>query len=248
MDLQTFVKQIIDFDKLPTVDKILIIGYYFNEIKHKEKFVAADINSGFDSLHLSKPANASSQMNAMTSGNVRRLIGNSKGFKLNSASREKVAALLPSVATPKEILVQLKKLEGQIDDPQQKTFLHETNVCFAHDAYRAAIVMAWNLAYHHVCKFIFEHHLDAYNARLPIQAKNEKPISKFADFEDARESVVIAVAKGAGVINHSTAKTLKAKLEIRNTAAHPSSNVVQSITAEEVISDLVQNIILKTPL
>lgn len=248
MQLPEFVKQIGSFDSLPVSEKILIVGYYLHTAKGKEKFVASDINAAFDLLHIAKPSNASSQLTSMTKGFVKKVLGTTKGFKLNSSSRESIAARLPEIIETKQILTQLKLLETKITNTQQKTFLHEANVCFANEAYRAAIVMGWNLAYHHICTFIFDSHLAAFNARLPIQAKSEKAVVKFSDFEDIKESVVIAVAKGASVISQSTAKTLKAKLDIRNSAAHPSAIVVLPVTAEEVISDLVQNILLKSEL
>jgi hypothetical protein len=248
MELGVFVQQVKGFSAFTAAEKIVAIGYFLHIHKLRDKFKAADINMCFDALHIQRPANAGSQMNAMTSGKVKRLLGNANGFRLNNSSRENIAAMLPSITTPKEILNQLKELEANLTHPQQKTFLHEANVCFAHEAYRASIIMAWNLAYHHVCTFIFNDHLSAYNARIPIQFKHEKLIVRLADFEDTKESIVIAVAKGAGIISSATAKTLKAKLDIRNTSAHPSSTTVLPITAEEVISDLVQNILLKSPL
>lgn len=248
MELPEFVKKIDGFYNFPVFEKILVVGYYLHTVKRKERFVASDINAAFDSLHIAKPTNASSQLTAMTKGFVKKILGTTKGFKLNSSSRENIETKLPKVLEAKEILTQLRQLETKVTNAQQKTFLHEANVCFANEAYRAAIVMGWNLAYHHICTFIFDSHLAAFNARLPIQAKSEKAVVKFSDFEDIQESVVIAVAKGASVISQSTAKTLKAKLDIRNSAAHPSAIVVLPVTAEEVISDLVQNILLKSEL
>jgi hypothetical protein len=246
MNLNEFVGQIKSFDNFTIADKISAVGYFLHIYKGLDKFKTADINACFDELHMKRPANAGSQMNAMTQNS--RFLGNTNGFKLSNTTREKIAALLPSDAPPKQILVQLKKLEAGITNQQQKTFLHEANICFMHGAYRAAVVMAWNLAYHHVCSIIFDTHLHTYNTRLQIQFKNEKPIVKFTDFEDTKESIVIAVAKGAGIISNTTAKILKAKLDIRNTAAHPSSTTILSITAEEVISDLTHNVLLKPTL
>lgn len=246
MELGEFTGQIKGFNNFTLTDKIAVIGYYLHVHKGLEKFKAIEVNACFDALHMKRPANASSQMNAMTQNS--RLLGTTSGFKLSSTTRTKIAAMLPSNSPPKQILLQLKNLEASLTNPQQKTFLHEANICFTHGAYRAAVIMAWNLAYHHVCTFIFENHLQSYNTRLPIQFKNEKPINKFTDFEDTKESIVIAVAKGASIISNTTAKILKAKLDIRNTAAHPSSTTVLPITAEEVISDLTHNVLLKSTL
>jgi hypothetical protein len=246
MTLNEFAQQAKGFEHLTISDKIISIGYFLHVYKSQEKFKAGDINACFDELHIKRPANANSQMNSMTQS--ARLLGGTTGFRLSSASRAKVAAMLPAATPERTILSQLKQLEVKLTDPQQRTFLHETNICFMNGAYRASVVMAWNLAYHHLCKFIFDKHLHAYNSRLPIQFKHEKAIIRFTDFEDTKESIVIAVAKGAGIISNTTARILKAKLDLRNTAAHPSSTTILPITAEEVISDLVHNVLLKSPM
>lgn len=248
MEIGSWVGQIEGFNTLPVSDKIVVLGYYLNVDQGTERFKGSHIDACFNALHLKKPANANSQMTAMCGGYTPRLLKDSKGFRLNSASRAKVAAMLPAIQTPKQITVELKKLEALITNQAQKIFLEETNICFSHGAYRASIVMAWNLAYHHICTYIFDHHLADYNARLPVQFKNEKPIAVFSDFEKTKEHIVIDVAKGASIINKTTHKTLEAKLDIRNTAAHPSSASIQPITAEEVITDLVHNVLLKSPL
>jgi hypothetical protein len=245
MDLPEFVKQVQGFKAFQLSEKVLVIGYWFHEHQKQEWFKSAQVNAGFDKLHEHRPANAASLMKGMSEGSSKRLIrSESKGFKLNSDTRERIEALIPAGA-PRQGLVDLKKLEAQIGDPAQRTFLGEAIVCFEHHAYRAAIVMAWNLAYHHACAYIVAAHLGAFNMQLAKAFPKKKPISKHTDFEDLQESEVIEVAKGAQIFSKTTAATLKAKLDIRNMAAHPSSVVVLPIKAEEVISDLVQNVILR---
>jgi hypothetical protein len=56
---------------------------------------------------------------------------------------------------------------------------------------------------------------------------------------------VLQVAKSANIISGSVHKILKEKLDRRNIAAHPSNVTVSKLTAEDVILDLVQNVVLK---
>jgi len=248
MSLSEWIKLVPGFKALSINEKLVVLGYYLNEEAGMEKFGAGSVNACFDMLHLSRPSNASSQLGGLSRGPSKKLLKDPKGFRLTSDAREWVAAKLPPVQTPKEILADLKKLEVSITDPQQKIFLHEALVCFANEAYRASIVMAWNLAYHHVTSFVFNNHLAAFNARLKIQFPKETDVKLFTDFEDMKESMFIAVVKGGNLVTSATAKTMKAKLDIRNTAAHPSSTIISPITAEEVITDLVKNILLRAPL
>ena len=247
MDLKAFTKQISGFKTFPNAEKMLVIGYWLHEDKKVDWFKPSDINAGFEALHLGKPANASSQLTGMTTGWSKRLIKNSKGFKLIAGTRDRIAAMCPQQAEPKQIAVELKKLEALLTDAQQKTFLAETIQCFQHEAYRASIVMGWNLAYHHVCAYIVARHLVAFNAQLQ-KVHKKGPLSKHSDFEDLKESTVIEVGKGANILSKATGTILSAKLTTRNLAAHPSSWVASPITAEEVITDLVHNIILRPTL
>lgn len=248
MGASNWFKLIPDFKTMSINDKLVVIGYYFHEHLNIDRFVAANVNACFDQLHFDRPSNASSQLGALARGPTKRLLKDAKGYRLTSHARDWVVGKLPPVNAPKEILADLKRLEANISDPQQKTFLHEALVCFANKAYRASIVMVWNLAYHHITSYVFEKYLAAFNAKLKIMHPKYAEIQVFADFEDIKESIFIAVVKGGGLVTSATAKTMKAKLDIRNTAAHPSSTIMSAITAEEVITDLVKNILLRPTL
>jgi hypothetical protein len=248
MDALEWIKLVAGFKTMSVNEKLIVIGYYLNEHLKIDRFGSGDVNNCFDKLHLNRPSNASSQLGALSRGLKKRLLKDSKGYRLTSDARDLVAAKLKPVHAPKEILAELKALQAKISDPQQKIFLQEALVCFANEAYRASIVMAWNLAYHHVTSRIFDQHLADFNARLKIQFAKETEIKLFTDFEDMKESIFIAVVKGGSLVTSATAKTMKAKLDIRNSAAHPSSTVISPITAEEVITDLVKNILLRPTL
>ena len=126
-------------------------------------------------------------------------------------------------------------------------FLEETLICFKNAAFRAAVVMAWNLAYDHLCVWIHTKHLAAFNTRLPIRFPKAdlQPIVNRDDFTEMKESQVIEACRSAGIITGSVFKVLDEKLKKRNLAAHPSGIAISQLTAEEMIHDLVENVILK---
>jgi hypothetical protein len=65
------------------------------------------------------------------------------------------------------------------------------------------------------------------------------------DFELIAESKVVEVCSSAGIISDSVNKVMKEKLTRRNLAAHPSGIAVSQSTAEDCITDLVNNVVLK---
>lgn len=248
MELEEWVKKIPAFNSMTVAAKMVAIGYYLHTVKNKEKFVVGDINLAFDALHMARPTNATSQLKGLTTGFVKRLLHDSKGYRLTATARAQVEKLLPAVSTPKQTAIDLRALEAQVIDPHQKTFLDEAIICFENKAHRASIVMAWNLAYHHACAYVLSRHVAAFNTQLAKAYPKKKAITKHSDFEDLKESEVIEVGKGAQIFSKATAGTLDANLTIRNSAAHPSSTVISPIKAEAVIDDLVKNIILRATL
>lgn len=63
--------------------------------------------------------------------------------------------------------------------------------------------------------------------------------------EELKESQVIEICHSANVITANIYKILKEKLDRRNIAAHPNDIVFTPLQAEEFISDLVNNAVLK---
>jgi hypothetical protein len=108
--------------------------------------------------------------------------------------------------------------------------------------------MTWNLAYDHFTQWIINNHLVAFNAAAAAKYRNKaiQPIKSKEEFADYfRESEVIEISKAAGFLQGNVKKILLEKLGKRNMAAHPSLVEITQIQAEDVISDLVNNVILK---
>jgi hypothetical protein len=248
MELKDFLQPVKSLGNFPLVEKILIFGWYLHEVKRQDRFSASQINQCFDLMHMSKSANTGSMMRQLANGANKRLLQDSKGYRLSAGAREAMGRIFPIRKTATETVLLLRSLQAKIQNQHQQTFLAETIVCYENGAYRAAIVMAWNLAYHHACDYVLQSHLKTFNAQLKIAFPKKNVINKHSDFEDLREAQVIDVAKGAQIFSVSTSKVLSEKLGKRNTAAHPSSVVITDLTAQEVIADLVQNILLRSTL
>jgi uncharacterized protein YajQ (UPF0234 family) len=67
----------------------------------------------------------------------------------------------------------------------------------------------------------------------------------YDDFADEfNESEIIEVCNSAQTVNGNIIKILKEKLVKRNIAAHPSSVVVVQSQADDVVTDLVNNVVV----
>lgn len=248
MTLASFIRHFPDFSTKALTYKIKVFAWYLHEEQQQERFLGADLNKCFDEVHLARPSNTGAMLRGMANTNPKQVLRDSKGYRLSASSRDEMARQFPVRETAAQATGLLRALEARMTNSYQRTYLAETLVCFGNGAYRASIVMAWNLAYSHVCDYIFDNALAKFNAQLKIVRPKADPVVKRSDFEDLKESTVVEVARGASILSAASAKTLNEKLGKRNTAAHPSSTVVKSVTAEEVVHDLVENILLRSVL
>lgn len=249
-DLPHFVQPLKNFETRSIPFQLEVFGWFLHVVKQKEHFKAADIGPCFDELHIKRPINIGSSLNHLANRTPARLLKSAKGFRLTATSRAEMGMLLPQQrATTVQTTALLNGLIDKITDPGQKAFLTETLLCFKHGAHRAAIVMAWNLAYSDVIDRILANHLTEFNAQMPkVLGPKAAPVTKRSDFEDIKESKTIEIGRGANILSSSTSKILTEKLNKRNSAAHPTMVVMSAVTAEEVVFDLVTNVILNKSL
>lgn len=231
-------------------EKIKIFGWYLHVHKNRPSFQGADIKSCYEERHYPTPASFSGYLQNLESQKV--LIKNASGYRLAAKAREEMDTLYADKGHTVKITSLLAKLPEQVPDMEERTYLNEALTCYKAGAPRAAIVMSWNLAYHHLCAFILKKHLAAFNARWPIwNAGHYKKagitaVTKMDDFgEEFKESQVITIARDANIITGDIWKILDEKLGKRNSAAHPSSVDIGQLQTDAFIDDLVKNVVLK---
>lgn len=138
-----------------------------------------------------------------------------------------------------------RRARSRVPNVDQKGYLEEALVCFRNAAFRAAIVMTWNLAYDHIRELVIAKHLPDFSVQLPksFPKADILVISKREDFELLKDSQVLQVCKSANVISDNIHRIAKEKLIRRNISAHPSAIVTAPATAEQFIRDLVENVV-----
>lgn len=248
MELSSFVANLPGFHERPSVFKLEAFSWYLHQVCNRDRVQAVDLLPCFDAVHCARPANIYHQLNALCLKKPARMLKDAKGYRLSAAARDEMQNFIPVRGSIGQTTALLAGLLPKVTQPSEHAFLTETITCYGHGAYRAAIVMMWNLAYSHLCDLIYARELSVFNAQLAKMLPKADEVVKRSDFEDLKESKVIEVARGAGIISATTAKILREKLSKRNIAAHPSPVKVTAVTAEEVIHDLVENVLLADPL
>ncbi len=70
-------------------------------------------------------------------------------------------------------------------------------------------------------------------------------MSVLEDADALKESEVIEIARTGKLLDKNTTQILQDKLTRRNMAAHPSRVVITQHQADDAITDLVNNVVLK---
>jgi hypothetical protein len=230
-------------------EKIKIFGWYLHVYRNKETFNPADIKAIYEELHDNAPSSFSGYFKNLVS--QKSVLKNAQGYRLTGAARDEMNVAHAPAGNKVQVSSLLENLPNLIPNLAERTYLNEALICYENGAFRAAIVMTWNLAYHHLCDHILKNRLDDFNARWVIKfagmhKNGTKTIKVIDDFMDElKESEVVVIAKDSGIITKNVFNIMEEKLKKRNSAAHASGVVINQLQADAFIDDVVNNVVLK---
>lgn len=247
MQLIEFINNVPGFNGWPHSDKIKLFAWYLRMYRGLERFNPIDIRACYDELHLEKPANVSSYLTNLEKRKPKNVLKDTKGYYLAKPIEDSLTNRYGKRQATVQVDNLLLGLPGKVPDLAQRTYLDEALICFRHGAFRAAIVMCWNLCYDHLCEYVVTKHLVDFNAQLPKTYPKARILSITVkdDFGELKESEVIQVCKSANIVSGNIYKILGEKLNRRNLAAHPTDIVITQLQTEDFITDLVNNVIVK---
>lgn len=249
MTLEELIQQISDFHKWSFADKVRLFGWYLQTYDGMAHFQPADIRGCFAKLGLEQPSNLPRSCQALTETKPPQFLKSTKGYSLERRAKEKLDGDYGEREATIAVHKMLSELPSKVPGIEERDFLNEALTCFKHKAFRAAIVMAWNLAYDHFIRWIYNDaaRLASFNSQLPLSYKKAdiSVVNLIDDFSFLKEHQVLTVAKSAKLISPSLHKVMQEKLDRRNAVAHPSNIAVHQVTAEDCIKDLVENVVLR---
>src|SRR5205823_5301496 len=112
------------------------------------------------------------------------------GYKLEGAVRRSLDGKYGVHQSILAVSKLLADLPAEVPDTAERAFLSEAINCYRVSAYRAAIVMTWNLAFDHLLNWIMldTARIAAFNAAiLKRSSKSKVVIAKRQDFDDLKE-------------------------------------------------------------
>jgi hypothetical protein len=194
------------------------------------------------------------------------LLQDHSDYRLEHAARAKLDEKYGEHETTIGVSKLLKELPGKVADEAERIFLKEAISCYHHKNFLAAIIMAWNLTYDHLLRWIIagSARMAAFQSNMAGRIGPKKAaavtITNRESFEDFKESETLDICGGAGLFasfRATTARewTFSETREFpldppnplstqRNMAAHPTLQEIGAAQAGDAITSLVQNVVL----
>lgn len=250
-ELEVFVITVDDFFSLSQTEHIDYFVYFLTSYKGMSDAKASLIRECFQLLHLNPYSNIPQYLNQNLKGKGRKkpkYLKTKDGFNLHRERKIEIETTVLSRPLKVKAKSDLHSLISLVKNPIENEFLMEAISCFDISAYRASIIMVWNLTLDHLFEWVLAHKLVDFNSvlskntdkRIKITAVNKKD-----DFNEIPEGKFIEFCRSANIISNDVRKVLDMKLGIRNSYAHPSSLKMTENKAIEFIEDLVNNVIVK---
>ena len=247
MLLADFVQQVDGFDALSPKDKIKVFGWYLHVHKAMASFDNETIRACFKQLHLTSP-DVSVYLPRMAATKPPELLKERSRYRLARSVRSDLDKKYGVHQSVVQVSKLLSDLPDRVPDIAERAFLREALACYRAEAFRACIVMSWNLAFDHLLRWILADtaRLSAFNAAIlrRFPKKTGISIASIEHFEELKEAEVVDICQTASLISKNATEILREKLKKRNMAAHPSQVTIQQSQADDVITDLVNNVVL----
>ncbi len=250
MELSEFTAVVKNFTTLSQTDQILHFAWYLHVHRKKDVIDQASVRACFRERHMDEP-NLSKLFTRLIDRRPKVVLEAGTGFRLEGKVRGDFDKKYGEHETTIAVSQLLNDLVGKVPDQAEQLFLSEAIKCYKVKAFRAAIVMTWNLAYDHLLNWILSDatRLAAFNAKILARIGPKRGsglvIATREEFEELKESEAIDICSSAGLFASSnTKKILETYLTRRNMAAHPSLVTILAPQADDTITSLVTNVLL----
>ncbi len=246
-EIVDFTAHISGFYKKTAVDQLLILAWFVEARQQKASFDGGYLRGCFKEVGSDAP-DMSVYLPRLATKKPPQIVKEKGGYRLSGVVRREMDKRYGGDANTITITKALADLPASLPDMTERAFLSEALSCYKVKAYRASIVMVWNLAYDHLTRWVMadSDRLNKLNEAISAQyAKKAVQVRELEHFEWLKESELIEILFKTRILDKTMVQTLKDKLGRRNLAAHPSTLDITQFQADEAIHDLVNNVILR---
>jgi hypothetical protein len=154
MELAEFASMVPGFDAMGDREKVRHFAWYLHSHRNMHVFATGDVRKCFEELRL-VPPNVSLHLIRMADTKQPSLIRSKGKYKLHRRDMTELDGLYAAHPTTIAASKLLADLPAKMPDLVERAFLEEAINCYKVKAYRAPIVMTWNLAYDHLIRWTF---------------------------------------------------------------------------------------------
>ena len=133
----------------------------------------------------------------------------------------------------------LEALAATVTNPDVRDYILEAIRCLRFDAIRPAIVFLWAGAVSVLRIKCVVKGLPQINVAVHIHEPKSREIKKADDFAYIKESTLLLVAEGVGVLDKNQRTTLGEALDLRNKCGHPTKYTPGIIKASSFVEDVI---------
>lgn len=235
------------FYRSTAVDQLLVLAWFSEARQQRASFDGAYMRQCFKDVGVDAP-DMSVYLRRLAAKKPPQLVKEKGGYRLAGAVRRALDTRLGGDPTTIAVAKALTDLPDRVTNLAEREFLAEALNCYRVCAYRATVIMAWNLAYDHLTRWVFADttRLASLNAGIAARyPKKNLTLTKHEDADELKESEFIEAVRTGNLLDKNTTQILREKLGRRNMAAHPSRVSISQHSADDMITDLVTNVILK---
>src|ERR1700730_326460 len=203
MELLEFTSQVPAFERLPPRDQICLLAWHLHVHRGVETIDNAALRDCFRQLSLVGP-DVSVYLPRMASRKPPDLVKFKGAYRLEGSVRR---TLDTKYGTHHSVVVVSQLLSGLVErvaDIEERTFLDEAIRCYRAKAYRAAIVMTWNMAFDHLLRWILSNPTRKLDFSRAILKRYPKKIGiaveRIEDFEELKEAEVVDICGTANLL------------------------------------------------
>lgn len=149
-----FAGSVPGFYRSSAVDQLLALAWFAEARQQRANFDGAYMRQCFREAGVDAP-DMSVYLPRLASKKPPQLIREKGSYRLSGSVRRALDTRLGVEPTSVAVTKALTDLPAKVPDLAEREFLSEALNCYRVRAYRAAIIMAWNLAYDHLVRWVF---------------------------------------------------------------------------------------------
>ena len=173
--LDHFINQFDDFYSLSKTEQIDVFGYFLEDIEKLDGFSPTNIKTCFELSKVKPYSNIPSYLTKNLKaprGKKPKYLKSKNRYSLNAAYKVQLVKIIPDNKPKAKTSKTLRDLLVIITDNEQNVFLDEAIKCFEINAFRASIVMVWNLTVDHLSEYILSKKLSERESLFSISSFN----------------------------------------------------------------------------